>query len=332
MKLKSLNLNGQNQNKMKRNLLIIVPLLLLVGCTTLNNEIELKNGEVAHVFGKVITQNNLDRESEIYYTRFLPKGYELTKDEELRFKTQVLNSMIQKHMFNIKMDELGITANRDVIDREIDLLIQDFDSKEEFLKQIELNGYTFERFYDEFLYETRLEELRKWIENENFTVSEEEILNYYNKNLEEQFSKPGKIVASHIIILTENRDKESALEKILEIKEEISMGLSFYDAAKKYSEGPSREVGGSLRPFTKGQMVKEFEDVALTIPLDKVSDPVLTQFGYHLILVKDRQDSLTTPLEDAREYIESNVRYNNFFNQLKSEAQIIKIDWANETE
>ena len=84
--------------------------------------------------------------------------------------------------------------------------------------------------------------------------------------------------ASHLLVDTE--------EQALSLKNDIEAGkISFADAAAKYSKCPSGQRGGDLGMFGRGQMVKPFEDAAFTLPLNQVSEPVQTQFGYHLIIV-----------------------------------------------
>ena len=84
--------------------------------------------------------------------------------------------------------------------------------------------------------------------------------------------------ASHILVATE--------AEATNLKNEIEAGnISFADAAAKYSKCPSGQRGGDLGVFGRGQMVKPFEEAAFSLPLNVVSDPVQTQFGYHLIQV-----------------------------------------------
>ena len=89
--------------------------------------------------------------------------------------------------------------------------------------------------------------------------------------------------ARHILV-----DDESICNQI---KEQINNGdLDFVEAAEQYSLCPSGDVGGGLGTFGKGQMVKEFEDVVFSAPINEVQGPVQTQFGYHLIEVTSRND------------------------------------------
>ncbi|MBN1169734.1 peptidylprolyl isomerase [Candidatus Micrarchaeota archaeon] len=86
--------------------------------------------------------------------------------------------------------------------------------------------------------------------------------------------------ASHILV-----DNEKTARKL---KQEIENGADFVMMAKRHSLCPSKENGGDLGEFGKGAMVKEFEDAAFSLNVGKISDPVKTQFGYHLILVTSK--------------------------------------------
>jgi len=86
-----------------------------------------------------------------------------------------------------------------------------------------------------------------------------------------------QVRASHILV-----EDEATAKKL---KGEIEKGSSFEDLAREHSSCPSSEKGGDLGWFGKGQMVKPFEEAAFSTPENKVSSPVKTQFGYHLIKV-----------------------------------------------
>lgn len=86
--------------------------------------------------------------------------------------------------------------------------------------------------------------------------------------------------ASHILVDTK--------EEADDLKSRINKGEAFETLAKKYSKCPSGQQGGDLGYFEKGQMVKEFEDSAFSLPVGQVSNPVKTTFGWHLIKVFDK--------------------------------------------
>ena len=91
-----------------------------------------------------------------------------------------------------------------------------------------------------------------------------------------------KIRASHILVDT----KEQAENLLLDIEN----GIPFEDLAKEYSKCPSKRDGGDLRWFGKGMMVKPFEDACFSMKVGDLSQPIETQFGWHLIELTDIQE------------------------------------------
>ncbi len=83
--------------------------------------------------------------------------------------------------------------------------------------------------------------------------------------------------AEHILVDTE--------DQAWAIKSRVTEGESFEELAKQYSKCPSKEKGGDLGYFVRGQMVPEFENAAFSTPIGGVSDPVKTRYGWHLIKV-----------------------------------------------
>jgi peptidyl-prolyl cis-trans isomerase C len=91
-----------------------------------------------------------------------------------------------------------------------------------------------------------------------------------------------KATARHILVSTE--------DKCNELKSQIEAGADFGEIAKANSSCPSSRQGGDLGSFGPGQMVKEFDTVVFSAPINVVQGPVKTQFGYHLLEVTSRQD------------------------------------------
>ena len=108
-------------------------------------------------------------------------------------------------------------------------------------------------------------------------VKEEEVRAFYDENTD-KFTQGETVNASHILVETE--------EEAARIAAELAAGdKTFEEAATAYSSCPSKEAGGNLGEFGRGQMVPEFEEAAFSMEVGTVSAPVKTQFGYHLILV-----------------------------------------------
>jgi len=90
-----------------------------------------------------------------------------------------------------------------------------------------------------------------------------------------------EVKASHLLVETE--------EEAIALKEEILSGKPFEDVAAEHSHCPSGANGGDLGFFGRGQMVGEFENAAFDLNVGELSDPVRTNFGWHLILVTDKK-------------------------------------------
>lgn len=97
-----------------------------------------------------------------------------------------------------------------------------------------------------------------------------------------------EVQAAHILIMTDKRTPEEALHIIEEIKKNVTVD-NFAEYAKRFSEDGSKNNGGNLGWFKKGDMVPEFEAAAFALKKGQISDPIKTKFGYHLILLLDKR-------------------------------------------
>lgn len=148
---------------------------------------------------------------------------------------------------------------------------------------------------------------------QTFKPEESDFKTYYEQHKAEY----EQIKASHILIRfkgstvpvkKDGKDltEEEALAKAKELRVKIGAGAAFADIAKAESDDTgSAQTGGSLPPFTHGQMVPAFEQSAYGLAVGQVSDPVKTQFGYHLIRVDERS---TKPLAEVRAQIETKLK------------------------
>lgn len=129
-------------------------------------------------------------------------------------------------------------------------------------------------------------------------VEDSEIKKYYDQN-KESFKDSEKIQASHILVSDEDDAKD--------ILSKLKAGEKFEDLAKEHSNCPSKEQGGDLGTFGKGQMVPEFENEAFKLEENEISNPVKTQFGYHIIkLVKkhpEKQKDLVEVYDEIKELL-----------------------------
>jgi len=111
----------------------------------------------------------------------------------------------------------------------------------------------------------------------------------YDKMVKEMTGQE-EIKASHILVDTEEKAKEA--------KKKLSKGAKFADVAKEVSKDEgTKSNGGALGYFTKGQLVPEFEQKAYSMKIGEISEPVKTQFGWHIIKVEDKR-AIKVPSKD----------------------------------
>lgn len=132
----------------------------------------------------------------------------------------------------------------------------------------------------------------------DITITEKEAHNFFNTN-KDHFGGDASVKASHILVDTK--------EEAFEIKCEIADGLTFEEAAQKHSKCPSSAQGGDLGFFSRGMMVPEFEDVSFSMNIGDVSEPVKTQFGYHLIKLVDKKDEAPQSFDAMKDQIVSQL-------------------------
>lgn len=147
------------------------------------------------------------------------------------------------------------------------------------------------------------------------TVEDKEVKDYYEAN-KAQFVAGAQVKAKHILVDEEEQAKN--------IAKELAEGKNFEDAAKEYSTCPSKDKGGDLGYFGKGQMVPEFEKAAFEGEIGKVIGPVKTQFGYHLIVVDDKKEEKTVDFEEIKDKL--------YDQMLQQKKQTVYMDTVKELE
>lgn len=126
------------------------------------------------------------------------------------------------------------------------------------------------------------------------TMTEEEVKAYFDAN-PAQFASKEQVKAKHILV-----DEEALAQKIAA---ELAEGKSFEDAAKEYSTCPSKENGGDLGYFGRGQMVPEFEKAAFEGTAGELVGPIKTQFGYHLIQIDDKKEETAADFAEIKDQL-----------------------------
>lgn len=154
-------------------------------------------------------------------------------------------------------------------------------------------------------------------------VTDEELRAQYDANTA-RYTRPEQVGASHILIKTDERTDEEALAKAAEIQQALDEGMDFAEAARQFSEGPSAPNGGNLGTFGRGRMVPAFEQAVWGMDVGAVSEPVKSQFGYHIIKKDAYIEGKTDAFEDVKAQIAEELRRTKAMDYLMGQAGQLK--------
>lgn len=270
-----------------------------------------------------------------------PEGIE----RQLQLQSRVIDDLLRKRLIAQEIERRRIVISQTDIDDQTEItferILKQNNLTEEQAKQIlEKQGRTLESFKKDLRQAVELnmqtERLRESVVGPIEPTDQD--LSAYLEEHREEYDTPEEVHARHILIRVSEGASEAeiaqAKKQIEDIKKELENGADFAELAKKYSQDPgSAQNGGDLGFFSRGQMVQEFEDAAFALEPGQVSDPVRTQFGFHLIKVEEKKPAEHPELAQIRERVlkdyteaERDRRFEQFYNELKAHAKIFIAD------
>jgi peptidyl-prolyl cis-trans isomerase C len=140
--------------------------------------------------------------------------------------------------------------------------------------------------------------------NINATIAVKKVTDTEVKALFEQepakFGTQAMADTSHILV-----DNEELCQQLR--SQIVNNEISFEDAATKHSSCPSNERGGNLGSYEKGQMVPEYDNVTFSLEIDEISQPVKTQFGYHLIKLNSKTEAQNAEFDQVKDQVQKEL-------------------------
>jgi foldase protein PrsA len=217
----------------------------------------------------------------------------ITKDELYDFLVKengqtALNSLIATKIVELEAKNQDIKATEEDVQKEMDTITKQYGGQEAFEQFLIMYGYSLDDIKENVEMNLNIKRLLE----PDLKIEEDEMKAYFETN-KERFDEKEQVKASHILVDSEDKAKE--------VKEKLLAGEDFAKLAKDYSiDTGNNQQGGELGYFARGEMVQEFEDAAFSLEIGKISDPVKTNHGYHIIKVEDKKQAKEATYEENK--------------------------------
>jgi len=303
---------------------------------------------VVSVNGEEITEGQVARAIDVYVRRAGAQLSSLPPNILEQVKKQARQQIVNNLVAETLLDQQVKAANIAVTDEQVTDAIATQGARrnppitvDQFKQMVVAQGGSF----DEVLAQYKVNMARQqYLEAQwagKIDVNDAMAQTYYDEHPDEYKVKE-QIQASHILIKTDVADandpnavKATAKAEAEQLLAQLKDGADFAELAKTHSDCPSASRGGDLGLFGRGQMVPPFEQAAFALQPGEMSGVVETQFGYHIIKVTDKKEAGTTPFEEAKVQILTNLAnqkksqfVNEMIESLKAKATIVHADNA----
>lgn len=242
-------------------------------------------------------------------------GEKISEDElherlVAQYGQELLDTLITGKVIEQEVKKENIQVTQEEIDEEKAAYAESYGGEEALKQTLETSGLTmadFEEDIESYLATKKLLEPR-------IKITEEDMKAYFEEN-KDSFAQQEQVNASHILV----EDEETAKEVIGKLND----GGDFAELAAEYSiDESNKDAGGDLGFFGKGDMAEEFEEMAFSLEPGKISDPVKTEYGYHVIKVAEKKEAKEAVYEDVKEEIQNTL--------LETEMQTEYTAWLEE--
>lgn len=267
-------------------------------------------GPIATVNGVAIARDEFDKKYEKMTRAFTKRGKEIPPGLAARYRESILKQLVDKELLNQRIAAEKVEVSAEALDKEFEDYKQMFRTDENFDRYLKSSDITIDQIKDNIRHNLAVQALLE--KRGDLAVTPEDVKAYYEEN-KKRYEVKEQVRASHILFKVNPKDdkaaddaaKKKAMDAYARAKKPDA---DFAALAKELSEGPTAPRGGDLSFFTRGRMVPEFEEKAFAMKVGDISEPIKTQFGWHVITVTEKKEGRQRPYEEVQESIEKLLR------------------------
>jgi peptidyl-prolyl cis-trans isomerase C len=216
-------------------------------------------------------------------------------------KKQVVDDFVIRTLLSQEFNRLKIAVTEQEVKETLEHVKSSLPPGASFDDLLKKNNITNEKFREEMVFGIKINKVVLSQPLAKAKPTEKEISKYYQDN-KNKFKAPETVHARHILVAKNAGDgdktKADKKAKAETLRKQLLDGADFADVAAKNSDCPSKSSGGDLGTFSRGQMVKPFEDAAFAQKVNAIGPIVETDFGYHIIQVLEHSDPKVINLDD----------------------------------
>lgn len=224
---------------------------------------------------------------------------------------KVLDRLVITMLASQRAYALGLGAADAEVDERLNSIRAELGSPDDFRLFLTVQDMTEGRLRLQIQRQLSAEKLVHTEVLEKLVVSDREVASYYKAHREELVADE-EVKVRHIFVRLRpdmsDEERDAAREKVDDIKKRLTDGGDFAELALSFSEDPSAASGGDLGWIVRGEVTGPFEVVAFSLPVDRISEVVATDYGYHILQVLEREEKGILELELARPYIVQKLR------------------------
>lgn len=264
---------------------------------------------IAKVNDTIITRQELEEVA----APFMKEVYEKYQGEERieqikKMKAALLEEMINSALISHQARLYGFTVSESEIRATIDKIKEDNNivSDEELERQLMMQGQSLDKLKEQI--KRRIMQQRVFNQDiqPKIIITEAEVLNYYNKNIEDYTSKE-EVRISQLVFPLDEQTLDALREEVMQIRARINDANDFVNMVNQYSENQEEQQNGDVGYFKRGELLIEIEKAAFSLEVGEISPVVETDRGFYIIHVTDKKPATKAPFEEVKQDIQNQI-------------------------